>query len=156
MAFDHLPPEQAAHAEQIREALRQTFDTELDRLAELLAAKPDSQLFGQTEFPSIGDLPYFVTLGPHSFYWFKIETAPATAARSTEEVPLASLEVAGDWEQILKGSGKSALEKILPAYLKNCRWFGGKARRIRSVGLSESVAVPLDSDGALFTVVEVS
>jgi len=50
MGFDHLPPEQAAHAEQIREALRQAFDTELDRLAELLAAKPDSQLFGPTEF----------------------------------------------------------------------------------------------------------
>src|SRR5690242_9163219 len=114
------------------------------------------ELFGQTEFPPIGDLPYFVTLGPHSFYWFKVETAPAAAARSTEEAPVASLEVTGDWEQILKGSGKSALEKILPAYLKNCRWFGGKARRIRSVGLSESVAVPLDSDGALFTVVEVS
>jgi len=114
------------------------------------------ELFGQTEFPPIGDLPYFITLGPHSFYWFKVETAPAAAARSSEEVPVASLEVAGGWEQILKGSGKSALEKILPAYLKSCRWFGGKARRIRSVSLTESVSVPLDSDSALFTVVEVS
>lgn len=50
MSFEHLPPEQAAHAQQIRQALQQAFDTELDRLAELLATKPDSQLFGQTEF----------------------------------------------------------------------------------------------------------
>jgi hypothetical protein len=50
MSFEHLPPEQAARAEQIRQTLQHAFDAELDHLAELLAAKPDSQLLGQTEF----------------------------------------------------------------------------------------------------------
>ena len=39
--------------------------------------KSPVELFGQTEFPPIGDLPYFVTLGPHGFYWFKLEAAQA-------------------------------------------------------------------------------
>lgn len=30
------------------------------------------ELFGDTPFPPIGDLPYFLTLGPHSFYWFRL------------------------------------------------------------------------------------
>jgi maltose alpha-D-glucosyltransferase/alpha-amylase len=30
-------------------------------------------VFGETHFPRIGELPYFVTLGPHSFYWFRLE-----------------------------------------------------------------------------------
>jgi maltose alpha-D-glucosyltransferase/alpha-amylase len=30
-------------------------------------------LFGGTPFPAIGELPYFVTLGPHSFYWFHLQ-----------------------------------------------------------------------------------
>jgi maltose alpha-D-glucosyltransferase/alpha-amylase len=30
------------------------------------------EMFGQTPFPPIGELPYFLTLGPHSFYWFVI------------------------------------------------------------------------------------
>ena len=30
------------------------------------------ELFGQTEFPRIGELPYFVTLGPYGFYWFEL------------------------------------------------------------------------------------
>lgn len=30
------------------------------------------ELFGQVEFPPIGDQPYFLTLGPHSFYWFTL------------------------------------------------------------------------------------
>ena len=31
------------------------------------------ELIGRTDFPMIGDLPYFLTLGPHSFMWFKLE-----------------------------------------------------------------------------------
>ena len=31
------------------------------------------EMFGETRFPPIGELPYFLTLGPHSFYWFRLE-----------------------------------------------------------------------------------
>ncbi|HEX6287828.1 MAG TPA: maltose alpha-D-glucosyltransferase [Herpetosiphonaceae bacterium] len=31
------------------------------------------EMFGETRFPQIGELPYFLTLGPHSFYWFRLE-----------------------------------------------------------------------------------
>jgi maltose alpha-D-glucosyltransferase/alpha-amylase len=30
-------------------------------------------LFGNIRFPRIGELPYLVTLGPHGFYWFRLE-----------------------------------------------------------------------------------
>src|SRR5262245_50802041 len=50
MSFDHLAPEQAARAAQIRQVLQDAFTTELDNLTEFLATKPDSQLLGQTEF----------------------------------------------------------------------------------------------------------
>ncbi|MCC5874969.1 MAG: maltose alpha-D-glucosyltransferase [Candidatus Sumerlaeia bacterium] len=29
-------------------------------------------IFGDVEFPRIGELPYLVTLGPHGFYWFRL------------------------------------------------------------------------------------
>ena len=31
------------------------------------------ELFGETPFPPIGGLPYFLTLGPHGFYWFRLD-----------------------------------------------------------------------------------
>jgi hypothetical protein len=49
-SFDHLPAEQAEQARQIRAALQEAVALEIDRLAELLASKPDSQILGQTEF----------------------------------------------------------------------------------------------------------
>ena len=31
------------------------------------------EMLGYTEFPTIGTLPYFLTLGPYGFYWFELE-----------------------------------------------------------------------------------
>jgi len=36
------------------------------------------ELIGETPFPPIGELPYFLTLGPHSFYWFRLERPTLT------------------------------------------------------------------------------
>jgi maltose alpha-D-glucosyltransferase / alpha-amylase len=114
------------------------------------------ELFGQTEFPPIGELPYFITLGPHGFYWFKLEATSVAASRAPEEALLASLEVSGPWEQILSRAGKPALERILPGYLTNCRWFGGKARKVRAVNIGDVIPVPADSHDAQLTTVEVA
>jgi maltose alpha-D-glucosyltransferase/alpha-amylase len=31
------------------------------------------EMLGYTEFPPIGELPYFLTLGPYAFYWFELQ-----------------------------------------------------------------------------------
>jgi maltose alpha-D-glucosyltransferase/alpha-amylase len=31
------------------------------------------ELIGETPFPAIGEGPYFLSLGPHTFYWFRLE-----------------------------------------------------------------------------------
>jgi maltose alpha-D-glucosyltransferase/alpha-amylase len=31
------------------------------------------EMFGYTEFPAIGQEPYFLTLGPYAFYWFELQ-----------------------------------------------------------------------------------
>jgi maltose alpha-D-glucosyltransferase/alpha-amylase len=36
------------------------------------------ELFGETVFPRITENPYFLSLGPHTFYWFRLER-PATS-----------------------------------------------------------------------------
>ncbi len=50
MSFDHLPEKQARLAEELYESLRAAADKDLRAMAELLASKPDSKLFGETEF----------------------------------------------------------------------------------------------------------
>lgn len=36
------------------------------------------ELIGETPFPPIGELPYFLTFGPHNFYWFRLERPAST------------------------------------------------------------------------------
>jgi maltose alpha-D-glucosyltransferase/alpha-amylase len=33
------------------------------------------ELLGETRFPPVGEPPYFLSLGPHGFYWFRLERA---------------------------------------------------------------------------------
>jgi maltose alpha-D-glucosyltransferase/alpha-amylase len=43
---------------------------ELD-LSELQGRYP-VEIFGRSRFPSIGELPYLLTLAPRGFYWFQL------------------------------------------------------------------------------------
>ena len=114
------------------------------------------ELFGHTRFPAIGELPYFLTLGPHSFYWFKLEQARISEARAAAEgFEPARLEVADSWENILYGRARTTLERIFPAYLLTCRWFGGKGQPIRSVRNIDIVPFAFDSATVFFTTWEV-
>ena len=40
------------------------------------AGRSPIELVGRVPFPRIGDLPYLMTLGPHGFYWFRLEAPP--------------------------------------------------------------------------------
>ena len=42
--------------------------------------------FGNTNFPKIGELPYFITVGPHNFYWFKLEAVTQEAKAKLDEL----------------------------------------------------------------------
>jgi maltose alpha-D-glucosyltransferase/alpha-amylase len=34
------------------------------------------EMLGRVHFPSIGELPYLLTMGPHGFYWFTLDAPP--------------------------------------------------------------------------------
>jgi maltose alpha-D-glucosyltransferase/alpha-amylase len=96
------------------------------------------EMLGLTEFPRIGDQPYFLTLSPYSFYWFKIEHAPTsvtarTVPETSTDVPeLPALLVGAAWETLLDGNVRTLIEQdLLVAFLMRQRWFAGKSRRTR-------------------------
>ncbi|HUY29770.1 MAG TPA: maltose alpha-D-glucosyltransferase [Acidimicrobiales bacterium] len=100
------------------------------------------EMFGQTSFPAIGELPYLVTLSPHAFYWFEL---PRTADDTPAERPLPELRVPAEWWRVLEGRARRSFEAALPAILQSRRWFGGKHRRIHSATVHEHV--PLVGQG---------
>ena len=96
------------------------------------------EMLGLTEFPRIGDLPYFLTLGPYAFYWFRLQPASSAASRvapdpTMEIVQAPGLLVGAAWETLLEGNVRTLIERerLLP-FLQRQRWFGGKARKTRN------------------------
>ncbi len=115
------------------------------------------EVFGRSNFPTITEEPYLLTLGPHNFFWFTLEPAevagePVTITAET----LPRIVVAAGWEKVLQGKGKSALERVLPAYLRGRRWFAGKARRILSTEVIATVPIRPNASGPFLTLVEVA
>ena len=106
------------------------------------------ELFGRLEFPVVTERPYFLSLGPHAFYWFSLE--PKFAPARLESAPggpalCALLTVAERWQDILAAKARGALETILADYLKLQAWFGGKPRTLKLITLKEAIPVPLAS-----------
>jgi len=100
------------------------------------------ELFGSTQFPEIGDLPYFVTLGGHGFYWFSLEDNSEPGGDASRR-----LTVRGGASDALKGGAKAPLNRVLPSYLAERRWFGDKSRRIRSTEIADVIPVPGNNGG---------
>ena len=97
------------------------------------------ELFGPTEFPRIGQLPYFITLGPYGYFWFRLQ-----ADEREEEIaasPVPTLRSSGSWDAVLDEPARSALERSLPRFLVRQRWFGAKGRRISTVTIADTIRV---------------
>src|SRR5690349_12165408 len=110
------------------------------------------ELFGRTPFPPIGDLPYLLTLGPHSFYWFSLErpqTDAAVGVTAPEPEPL-RLRVAGGWENLFEGDAAAALAAALPGLLRTRRWFGGKALVVKSATIAAVIPFVHEAGSACF------
>jgi maltose alpha-D-glucosyltransferase/alpha-amylase len=108
---------------------------ELD-LSEFRGAVP-VELFGNQNFPPVGELPYFITLGPHGFYWFSLEHEPSEAAP-----PRLTFDIPGEWDTLFTGRTRRAFENSLPDYLAQRRWFAQKTHAITSVSIVDTVPVP--------------
>jgi maltose alpha-D-glucosyltransferase / alpha-amylase len=102
------------------------------------------ELMGRVEFPPIGEWPYFLTLGPHSFYWFQLQKPTALTSAIDVPVPVEQAESApvlavdGAWASLPEGKRKRALEtEVLPPFLARQFWFQEKARHLRSARLAD-------------------
>ena len=112
------------------------------------------EILGNTPFPPVGELPYFITLPPYGFYWFRLETAAAAPTwhverNAPEELPvlvipeglLATLTAHDDGKGLRALLGRRVREQlerdVLPRVLPAQRWFADPAQAITQVTLRQ-------------------
>jgi maltose alpha-D-glucosyltransferase/alpha-amylase len=115
------------------------------------------ELFSGNEMPVIGDAPYFLTMHPHAFYWFSLQPRPVPSIQADGARPTASLpeiRISDGWESALAGGSKERFENVLLGYIRQRRWFAGKARRLKTASITDVITVPgSEANSRLTTVV---
>ncbi len=109
------------------------------------------ELFGRTAFPVITEKPYLLTLGPHSFYWFSVEAKAASPTFDGSAcATLQTVTVEHEWTEVASGRGRTALEALLPDYIRVQGWYGGNTKTIKQTAVREAVSVAANGDCAGF------
>ncbi|MBE0556137.1 MAG: putative maltokinase, partial [Proteobacteria bacterium] len=129
----------------------QAVELELSRFE---GSVPEEVMSGN-KFPAIGANSYVLTLGFYDYYWFSLAQETSIAPPSGEDAP-AVLSVSGDWDAVLQGKAREHLEReVLPHHLARSRWFGGKARSIKTARIADAVPMRLDGERFQLLVLEV-
>ncbi len=101
------------------------------------AGQTPVELFGQTKFPTIGEQPYVLSLGPHGFYWFCINCDEEPPAEYPQ-VDLPTYHARAGWTELFTGAGHKLFCAALESYLRRQRWFAAKAPILQRVDLIDT------------------
>src|SRR5690554_2649787 len=117
-----------------------------------MAGRVPVEVLGATAFPTIGELPYLLTLPPYGFYWFELSSSAqpplwhATPPdHHAEHTTLVLRRRADAGYRMVESSRRLLDTEILPRYLKRQRWFSNDFD-ITSVRVLYSLPLPGQSD----------
>ncbi len=114
------------------------------------------EVFSRNYFPRIKKSPYPITLGPHAHYWFVLRQQTA-ASRASDKRVLPTIRIEPNIETLIAGDQRALFEReVLPDYIRTCRWFGAKARTIRTVQITEELPIANEANAARIWFLEVS
>jgi len=118
------------------------------------------ELTGQSVFPPIGELPYFLTLPGYAFYWFTL-ASETEAPRWHEPAPeamaeTATLVVSELWDSLMHGQARRMLEReVLKSFMPLQRWFGDKDSRLTGLELLRSAELRTSRGSWLLSLVAI-
>jgi maltose alpha-D-glucosyltransferase / alpha-amylase len=97
--------------------------TELDLSA--FQGRIPLEMLGRTRFPTIGELPYMITLSPYGFYWFQLQerdkSEPAVP-RAVPEFETLVVPLNSTWVSLARTRGVFERD-VLPGHLARTRWY---------------------------------
>jgi maltose alpha-D-glucosyltransferase/alpha-amylase len=114
------------------------------------------EMFGRVKFPPVGETPYFLSIGPHAFYWFTLQFQENLLEHPQRPHALPTLKVKDKWQNVfVQKDAIAGLESSLAEYLYSCRWFTGKDKTVRSAHLFDAIPMPYGKSEALLTLVQI-
>lgn len=114
-----------------------------------------TEVFSQNRFMNVGEGEYPITIGPYGYFWFQVDKAEKkTKAEASGELPLVKTDLS--WERLLYNYNEVRVfeRKILPPFMRKCRWFGGKAKSISKIALHKLIPLKVAGDTHFLCIIE--
>lgn len=115
-----------------------------------------TEAFSQNRFMSVGDGDYPITIGPYGYFWFQVDDQEKKEQPGTHG-ELQLLKTDSSWEKVFNHYDeiRTFERKILPVFMKKCRWFGGKAKVISKMSVHKVVPLKVDGTMHFLSIIEV-
>jgi maltose alpha-D-glucosyltransferase / alpha-amylase len=114
------------------------------------------EVFSRNLLRPIRKTRYVITLGPHAYYWFALQT-PTDTRRTLKKRVVPTIKATAQFDSLLGDGQRNQLEReVLPSHIHNARWFGSKARSFRNLRVTEQLPVSPNADGAQLWLIEVN
>jgi maltose alpha-D-glucosyltransferase / alpha-amylase len=100
------------------------------------------EMFGNTEFQTISEEPYFLSLGPHAFYWFTLQPKrpEQQSLRSPADAGEIPVFTALSWADAMGAEMRAEIQRYIPQLVRAREWFQGKSRLILSVEMQDVIS----------------
>ena len=115
-----------------------------------------TEVFSQNRFMNVEEGDYTITIGPYGYFWFQVDSEEKKEkAEASGELPLLKTDVS--WERLFDNYNDVRLleRKLLPPFMKKCRWFGGKAKVISKMAIHKVIPLKVEGDTHFLTIIEV-
>ncbi|MFC5270205.1 maltose alpha-D-glucosyltransferase [Adhaeribacter terreus] len=109
------------------------------------------EVFGQNHFPKIKSDHYLITLAPYGSYWFNLK--PDEAFQEKAALPEVNFDSVTNMDHRVV---QDLQDRVLPQYLMKCRWFGGKARIIQRIEVTDFIPIPVKGEETVLLIMEVT
>lgn len=96
-----------------------------------------TEVLGQTELPTIGELPYLLTLSPYAFYWLNIQHADSESGAAAD-----AIDIEGPLEDIFDSD--QPLAETLARYASRQSWYQDRDRRQLRAEVFDAIPLPAD------------
>ncbi|HEY4652704.1 MAG TPA: alpha-glucosidase C-terminal domain-containing protein, partial [Pontibacter sp.] len=113
------------------------------------------EVFSRNKFPTIKDDNYLFTIGGHGYYWFELQPQDE-ATKQVQDMQRPVMEIAPLQHSLPQQVLRQLESKVLPTYILNRRWFGGKARNIQRMQVIDHMPLQVGNSGVSWLLIEVN
>ena len=115
-----------------------------------------TEVFSQNRFMNVGEGQYAITVSPYGYFWFQLDYADRVEkSNGNAELTIVKTEIS--WEKLFNNYNEQRTfeRKILPPFMRKCRWFGGKAKTISKIGIHKVIPLKIEGETYYLTLIEV-